>query len=198
MALDVSQVVSLLAALGLGSLLTQYVSKGHERRSVRAEVLAALYAVELARRPGHGVFHDAAIEFQTRALIARVPRDTVRHYLAYAETAWMLAEEPDGVQAGRVLATTDVSEQGASFAAAIVTWIVWNPFWSRLIKVAERRDRLDVWTAHMFAKLLDEKNRSDADTRQHNLRSLSLANDCRRKNGLDPLPVKDGHIATST
>jgi hypothetical protein len=126
--LDVSQAVSLLAALGLGSLLTQYVSKGHERRSVRAEVLAALYAVELARRPGHGVFYDAVIEFQTRALIARVPRDTVRHYLAYAETAWMLAEEPDGVQAGRVLATTDVSEQGATLAAAIVAWIVWNPF----------------------------------------------------------------------
>jgi hypothetical protein len=75
---------------------------------------------------------------------------------------------------------------------------VWNPFWSRLIKFAKRRDRLDAWTAHMFAKLLDEKNPSDAGTRQHNLRALSLTNDYRRKNGLDPLLVKDGRRATST
>jgi hypothetical protein len=50
----------------------------------------------------------------------------------------------------------------------------------------------------MFVKLLDERNPSDAGTRQHNLRAFSLANDYRRKNGLGPLLVKDGRRATST
>jgi len=71
----VGEVISFLAALGLGSALGQYLASSKDRRESRANVLSALAEVEAARWAGgrRNVslpdFQASMRKFQTAALI---------------------------------------------------------------------------------------------------------------------------------
>jgi hypothetical protein len=85
-------VVSVLGALGIASIISQWFAAGKDRRSARAAVLTELAAVEAARwarvreeeAAEHTKFQEAIRQLQTAALIARVPR---RPVVLYAQLA---------------------------------------------------------------------------------------------------------------
>jgi len=84
-ALDLGTVTSLVGAVGLGSVLVQWIAGGKDRRSARAEALAALSALEVARwvseRRSKAAFLEAFRTFEAACLVARLPRRIVTPYL---------------------------------------------------------------------------------------------------------------------
>ena len=171
--LDISQVVSLIAALGLGSLLSQYALQGHARASVRAEALAALVAVERARRIRKGDFQATASELQTRALIARVPRYAVQEYLSYAEAAWSQVAFSDEVGNEESRGLTP-SHALAVIEADMLSEMMWHPIWSRRLSNAIRRRLLNVKAAKLLAGAEDGGF------------ALKVTETCRARNGVAP------------
>lgn len=98
----VSEAVSILGALGLGSALGQYLVSSKDRREARARVLSTLAEVEQSRWVGpdktasFAEFQTALRNFQTAALIARLPRSAVWEYGSLAQSArWLSQEEWD-------------------------------------------------------------------------------------------------------
>jgi hypothetical protein len=89
-------VVSVLGALGIASIVSQWFSSGKDRRAARAAVLSHLGAVEAGRWANldddlgeQYVRLRAAIrELETAALIARVPRRPVVLYAQLALAAF--------------------------------------------------------------------------------------------------------------
>jgi hypothetical protein len=92
---------SLLAALGAGSVIGNWFGGGRSRREVRSAVLKAIAATETERwtdDPNSADYEDllsAIRDLETTALIARIPRRAVRHYLIFAYAARHLSD--DGV-----------------------------------------------------------------------------------------------------
>jgi hypothetical protein len=94
--MDVLQWVPLLGALGIGSVIGNWFGAGYARREVRSGVLKAIAATEKTRWAAahhYPDFRDAARDLQTSALIARIPREAVRHYLVFAEAARRLSDD---------------------------------------------------------------------------------------------------------
>jgi len=94
---DIATITSLVGALGLGSLLSQWVNSAKDRRSTRANALLALGQVETARwapvLEGEPRFQDAARALMTATLLARVPGAPVREYLILAQAAAWLSQQ---------------------------------------------------------------------------------------------------------
>jgi hypothetical protein len=135
---DAATVISLVGALGIGSVATQYAASGGLRRQTRADVLKALSNAEKARwvgpEPHDPPFSVAIRELQVAALVARVPREAVAHYkvLAYA-AFWASGRHreayPDDEFAGSVdTQFADVVRE----AADDVNRLVWSPTRSRI------------------------------------------------------------------
>ncbi|GAB5902528.1 hypothetical protein [Mycobacteroides chelonae] len=157
--MDFLQWVPLLGALGLGSVIGNYVGAGKARREVRSAVLTALATTENTRWAGPGVpdsppFHSAIRDLETAALIARIPRPAVQQYvllLADAARRYSLEdfEEKGGDEdmgAGAVHSElVDVVQESAE----IITQLTWRPWWSRaryrvhLRKLRERAAGID-------------------------------------------------------
>lgn len=94
---DITTAISLIGALGIGSIATQFLSRGPDRRAARARALEALGDVEQARwaphDPGEPTFVQASRTLQTAALLAQIPRGPVIEYLIQAQAAqWMSVE----------------------------------------------------------------------------------------------------------
>lgn len=92
--MDISGVVSVVGALGIGSFIGQYLIGSQQRRQVRSEVLKHLSDAETARWAGESTpipnFTESMRELETAALIARVPRRAVAHYKMFAHCAkWL-------------------------------------------------------------------------------------------------------------
>ena len=95
----VASVVSAGGALGVGSVLGQWIGAAHDRRGARAAVLRALSEVESARwTSGHSEeestrnysldeFRVLVRDFQTASLVAGLPRDAVDWYCDLALAA---------------------------------------------------------------------------------------------------------------
>jgi hypothetical protein len=138
---DWPTVVSLLGALGVGSAIGQYVGAGRARREVRSAVLKQLAAVEENRwayGPGHVdfmAFRASIRSLEAAALVARVPRRGVEHYVVLAQAARWITEENFEEGGG----DEDVGGwlapdfgQLVSEAARTVSNVAWSPWWKRI------------------------------------------------------------------
>ena len=119
-------------------MIGNYIGGGRARREVRGAVLKAIEATETTRWAPtiYREFRTAYREVETAALIARVPRAAVRHYLVLAEAGLKLSddsyEERDGDEemgAGGIDGYfADVIQE----AAEMITRLAWRPWLTRL------------------------------------------------------------------
>lgn len=149
MPFDVATVASLVGALGVGSVLGQWLSGGRDRRAARAAVLDALREVETARwapaKPEKPTFVQATRELETAALLARIPRKYVRFYLHVADAAHTLSQQswddyPDEEDGGGAISA--VFADAVREAARLVTDVTWSPYVLR-VRYPVRLARLD-------------------------------------------------------
>jgi hypothetical protein len=135
---DLVQWLPLVGGLGVGSVIGNYVGGGRARREVRGAVLKAIEATETTRwaPTNYREFRTAYREVETTALIARIPRAAVQHYLVFTEAGRQLSdeswEERDGDEemgAGGIDAYFADLVQGA---AETITRLAWRPWWTRL------------------------------------------------------------------
>lgn len=146
-------IVSIAGALGIGSLLGQWIAGSKDRRQVRANALAALAEVESARWANADDYQTSAKTFtryvrelQAAALIARLPREVTRTYLALARLGRWLSvddverEEIDPEYAGGINADiADIIRDGAR----LMSDAVWAPAPWRHIRISRRVRDLD-------------------------------------------------------
>lgn len=139
--MDFSVIGTILGALGIGSLITQYVMASRARREVRGGVLKHLAEVEEARWAGgpdeidYRAFRKAVHALETAALIARIPRRAVVHYVVFAQAARSITQEYVDIhgydeEVGSIL-FNPVAEVVTS-AAQAVTRLAWSPLWGRI------------------------------------------------------------------
>lgn len=128
-----SEVVSVLGALGLGSVLGQYLASSKDRREARARVLTALTEVEESRWAGPDAmttfaeFQTALRKFQTAALIARLPRTAAGEYAVLAQAARWTSEaswkeHPDPDTGGGINANLADATREAARAISTLAW----------------------------------------------------------------------------
>lgn len=145
--MDAAVIVSLVGALGLGSIIERLVGGGRQRRELRAQVLAALAECErvrwvtLPRDQEADRFGAAMSSFEVAALVARVPRSVVGQYSALSWAAYSLsfadAERRDG--RGAIDARFADLVRGS---ATLCVGCVWRPWWTRL-SVRRRIDAIN-------------------------------------------------------
>lgn len=128
-------IVSILAALGAGSVVGHWVAGGKDRRAARATALERLGAVEEARwvekgrDEDHTRFRTAARQLEAAALIARVPRRAVILYLQYAEAALTSVHqeiEDRGGDPYRQVGISVGSDEVVAQAASVVSRAAWS------------------------------------------------------------------------
>jgi hypothetical protein len=130
--MDVGSVVQVAGALGLGSVLGQYLSSSGQRRQTRADVLQALAQCEQARwyHPREsGSVATASRDLTSAAMIARIPPEPVRVYLAVAGAAGGASREHWEQHEDEEYAGSIGTEMGrlVSASAGIVADLAWSP-----------------------------------------------------------------------
>jgi hypothetical protein len=137
--MDILQWVPLLGALGIGSVIGNWFGAGRARREVRSEVLRALAAAETKRWAGSAEYIEfvtALRELETAALVARVPRQAIRHYLVLVDVARHLSDDSFEARGGdEEMGAGGINGHFADVlrdAAEIVTRLAWRPWWSRM------------------------------------------------------------------
>lgn len=130
---------TLLGGLGAGSIISQYANSGKARRELRSAVLEAIVRLEQERWAHE---HDSADYpkyiaalrgLETAALVARIPRDAVLHYVVFADTARRLSEDEfrefdDDLWAGPIDGYFDNLVRDS---ARLLTTLVWSPWRSK-------------------------------------------------------------------
>lgn len=126
-------IVSALSLLGIGSLLGQWVAGAKDRRAARADVLAKLGAVEVARWWIDGPEADgprlvAAIRaLETSALLARVPRSAVIPYAQLSMAAlWEMQHDVESRGDPEFVGLASSISDVVTDAAAIVSRAAWS------------------------------------------------------------------------
>jgi hypothetical protein len=140
-------IASVLGALGIGSVIGQWIAGGKDRRAARAAVLEKLQAVEVARwltddkseAEENMRLRAAGRELEIAALVARVPRAAVIPYVQLAPAGlWILhgkiehGEHPDDawIQQDMSDAVRDaaeiVSKAAWSSRPARRLWLPWR------------------------------------------------------------------------
>jgi hypothetical protein len=134
--MDLATGVSLLGAVGAGSVLSQYASGGRQRRELRAQVLTALRACESERwvsvdEKRDVRFPDRVRDLEAAALVARLPRRAVSQYASLSLVAHWLssdaAEDDEDGRGGIPGKFSDIVRE----SAALVTGLTWSPRRSR-------------------------------------------------------------------
>jgi hypothetical protein len=129
--LDFTAVASFIGALGLGSVVGQWMAGSGARRAARGDVLRRLGAVESARwadeEGSRPVFRDAVRELEIAALLARIPRRPVRIYLVLAQTAyWESKQDYEESGGAPESGSVDVAlAQLTRASAGLVTEAIW-------------------------------------------------------------------------
>jgi hypothetical protein len=135
--------VPLVGALGIGSVIGNWVGGGRARREVRSGILKALATTENKRYckdpnwKDYPEFITAIRELETAALIARIPSPAVHQYVVFAEAARKLSE--DSVQFfpgdesffGRVDGYFDKLVRDS---AEVLTQLAWSPWQARVTR----------------------------------------------------------------
>ncbi|MHA6626250.1 hypothetical protein ACU61A_12515 [Pseudonocardia sichuanensis] len=163
-------VVSVLGALGIGSVIGQWVAGGKDRRAARAAVLDKLGAVEAARWFGSDRTADseklvAAIrELETAALVARVPRAAVVPYAQLAAAGlWYMHDEVERTGDDDYAAISMPVSDTIAGAAEVVSRAAWSTpavrwFWfSRALRTNRRA--IDAIDEERFLRSLDYARR---------------------------------------
>ncbi|CKH13588.1 hypothetical protein PXH78_26895 [Mycolicibacterium smegmatis] len=143
------QYAPLLGALGVASLIGNWFGGGRSRREVRSAVLKALRETESQRwatEPDHVGFRDfitAVHDLETAALIARIPRKAVHHYVVLAHAARGLSEDavdyfPD--LKGYSGPINGYFNTLVRDAAGVLTGLAWHPWWSRIVLLRSLRN----------------------------------------------------------
>jgi hypothetical protein len=140
--------VSLVGVLGVGTAAAQWVGGSKDRRAARAEALRTLAEVENARwaatpEADHPTFRRAARDFQTAALIARLPRPVVNTYVVLATASHGLSVEdaevyPDEEVVGSIDGHLDELVRDV---ARLLTDAAWSSGRLRWFRRAHRRHR---------------------------------------------------------
>ncbi|QZH65024.1 hypothetical protein [Mycolicibacterium farcinogenes] len=137
--MDLVQWLPLVGGLGVGSVIGNYIGAGRARREVRGAVLKAIEATEMARwaPTSYREFRTAYREVETSALIARIPRTAVHHYLVLAEAGRQLSdesyEELNGDEDFGAGAINGHLSDVVSDAAGLITRLAWRPWWTRML-----------------------------------------------------------------
>lgn len=146
--MDIAQLISLFGALGIGSILGQYLGTAPERRSTRAAVLKALASVESARwadgQEADPSFVECARDLESAALIARLPRRAIAQYLALAYAAFWLSRENYEQDPGHEY-SGGINAQFADVvraSAALVTALAWKPL-STSLRLSAKTAEID-------------------------------------------------------
>lgn len=135
--MDWSIVATLVGGLGVGSTISTYLTSARSRREVRGAVLEKLSAVEAARWAGppdpvyfYVDFLAACRALETAALVARVPRRAVSHYLTYAYAARSMSEANwERWQEEEVGGFVSVGlTEAVRESAETLTRIIWSPW----------------------------------------------------------------------
>lgn len=139
---DFVQWIPLVAALGVGSVLGNWIGQSRARREVRSAALKALAATEMTRwatplTETTGMdFGSAARDLETAALIARIPRRAVHHYLVFADAAKRISQDHyDDRDGDEELGAGMIPSDYASVvrgAAEVITRLTWQPWWYRV------------------------------------------------------------------
>ena len=138
--IELGSLASLLAAGGLGGIITYLVTSMRERREARARALRALDAIERARfgyvpseSSAKGLVDERA-ELHAAALIAGVPRNAVAFYTALARVAlWSNSESIEDDPAREWNHGPDQDLDGFTLAAAdILVRVIWRPVIGRV------------------------------------------------------------------
>lgn len=174
--MDLDAFASALGALGIGSLMGQYLTQGRERRTVRTDVLAALEACESARWSRAGdtdevaaVMTTAVRKLESAAVVSGLPAKPVDQYIvlawaarwtSYDDVVMCQMEGRDEEFAGGI--PTNLADV-VSAAARDVARLVWSPWRGRLIA----RRGVKARRAEM-AKLVALGDEKDATERARN------------------------------
>jgi hypothetical protein len=138
---DFLQWVPLLGALGIGSVVGNYVGAGRARREVRSAMFKTIAEVEKRRWCQHPdgadypEFLAAVRDLETAALIARLPRTAVQHYVVLAHTARSLSNDAvdfdptDQTFWGSINGDFDEVVRDTT---RVLSRLVWNPWRARL------------------------------------------------------------------
>ncbi|WP_144418324.1 hypothetical protein [Mycobacterium sp. EPa45] len=176
--MDFVQWIPLISALGVGGAIGGWVGASRQRREVRGGVLNAIAATESKRWAGaygYREFSAGLRELETAALVARVPRSAVQHYIVFADAARCLSddsyEEHDGDEEMGAGAVNGYYASLVRHAAEIVTQLAWRPWLTRI----SLRRRLNSLRARVMAV-------NDSDVQQR----LAL---CQRVQGILPGPL---------
>lgn len=137
--MDFLQWVPLVGALGIGSVIGNYIGAGKARREVRSAVLKALATTENARwanlAEDHRTFRTATRDLETAALIARIPRPAVQQYVLLADAAHRYSledfEEKDGEEEMGAGSVNSELANVVQDSAEVITQLTWRPWWSR-------------------------------------------------------------------
>lgn len=139
--MDLSVIGPIIGALGIGSLATQYLMAARSRREVRSAVLEQLAEVEETRwagspdDPDYRQFQKALHALETGALVARIRRRAVIHYVVFAQAArWLTQDFADrhgyDEEVGPILFNPFADL--VTGAAQTLTRLVWSPWWGRI------------------------------------------------------------------
>lgn len=144
--MSLADIISIVGALGIGSILGQYVGAGRQRRELRARVLAALRTCEMERwvdlsNPSEKPFIDLIRDFEAESLVARIPRKAVVEYASLSLAAsWVSGDAAQDDEEGRGGIPSELSDVVRE-AATLITDLTWHPVRSGL-RTQQRTDQL--------------------------------------------------------
>lgn len=148
--MDAATVVSLIAALGIGTWVAKLLEQGSQSRHFRAEALRALLKVEAGRwaprEDGLPGLRSALHDLIAASLIARVPHVVVRQYGYYMRVAWSLSAMSFGEYPDEEAGGGGINSEYADIvrdSARLVTDCIWHP-WRTRVSLRRRVRQLDV------------------------------------------------------
>jgi choline dehydrogenase-like flavoprotein len=136
------QILGTLCAAVIGGIIAPQITQARERRAARADVLTKVNAAEALRWGGENYqeFMRALAALESAAVIARVPRSTIRTYAKAAKAARDSSVEVDmGDYMGWVV--DPAGDAAVETALETLSQAIWHPWLScRLRRRAENAE----------------------------------------------------------
>jgi hypothetical protein len=154
----ITEAAQLLTAAGVGSLLTQFISRSGERRALRATVREELSIVEELRwakadEPEAQKRSDdlaaARRRLQNAAMLAHLPRKVIKEYDRLAIVAYTSSRQNLGTQRG----VPGVVNECVEAAYQLVSDLLWRPVLTRFTYR---------WRFRGLQKLVDKNRQTEA------------------------------------
>jgi hypothetical protein len=157
----IGEIAALAAAGGVGSLLTQAVSRSGERRTLRAKVREELWNVEVLRwaveadqettQKQSADLRSARRRLHSAAMLAHLPRELIEKYDQLALAA--LASSKDSLARGEPNGVPGVVNDCVLAAYGLICDLLWRPTITRLTYP---------WRFKKLRKIVSENKETDA------------------------------------